>query len=94
MADPAAVGGRARLRRLAPYGILIPLALLLGLAPFRPEPHLVEKIGMLFEGTLRRPIDVVDLVLHGSPLALLVIRVVIDVAARVMGEKPGAGSPA
>lgn len=46
-------------------------ALTLGLAPFFPEPHIVEKLRMLAEGTLRRPIDIFDLVLHGAPWLLL-----------------------
>ena len=53
----------------------IPLALgalMLGLAPFTPQPHLVEKLHMLFAGTLQRPIDIFDLCLHGAlPLLLL-----------------------
>ncbi|NDR55224.1 hypothetical protein FPS10_02080 [Pseudoruegeria sp. M32A2M] len=50
---------------------LLVVALLLGLAPFRPEPHLVEKLRMLFAGTLQRPIDIFDLALHGLPMVLL-----------------------
>jgi hypothetical protein len=60
----------------------------------RPEPHLVEKTGMLLDGTLRRPIDIFDLVLHGSPVALLIVRVMIDVAARVTGKHPESSAPA
>ena len=41
---------------------LIPLVLLLGFAPFFPQPHIVEKISMLLTGTLNRPIDIFDLV--------------------------------
>ena len=43
----------------------------LGLAPFVPEPHVWQKLGMLAEGTLARPLDIFDLVLHGLPWALL-----------------------
>ncbi|ACL73037.1 hypothetical protein Tgr7_1956 [Thioalkalivibrio sulfidiphilus HL-EbGr7] len=39
----------------------------LGLAPFVPEPHLVEKTRMLFEGTLTRPLDIFDLFMHLAP---------------------------
>lgn len=47
-------------------------ALLLGLAPFTPQPHLVEKLNMLFSGTLQRPVDIFDLCLHAAlPLLLL-----------------------
>ena len=53
---------------------VILFALLLGLAPFRPEPHVVEKLRMLFDGTLHRPIDIFDLFLHGAPWVVLVIK--------------------
>jgi hypothetical protein len=47
-------------------------ALWLGLAPFVPEPHLWEKLKMLASGTLTRPIDIFDLLMHASlPLLLL-----------------------
>lgn len=56
---------------------LIPLAVVavfLALAPFQPEPHLWEKLKMLAAGTLVRPIDIFDLLMHATPAALLVIR--------------------
>lgn len=53
----------------------------LGLAPFNP-PHVVEKIGMLARGELSRPIDVFDLLLHGSPWALLAARAAVALKAR------------
>jgi hypothetical protein len=56
--------------------LLLPVALLLALAPFAPEPHLWEKLKMLFAGTLTRPIDIFDLVLHGGPLVLLVLKLI------------------
>ncbi len=56
------------------YPLLITAALLLGLAPFRPEPHLVEKLGMLIAGELSRPIDIFDLFLHAAPLLLLSLK--------------------
>lgn len=43
----------------------------LGLAPFVPEPHIWEKLKMLAAGTLTRPIDIFDLLLHGAPWLLL-----------------------
>ncbi|MCK6529736.1 RND transporter [Myxococcota bacterium] len=58
-----------------PLGPLAVGALLLGLAPFTPEPHLVEKARMLAQGTLRRPIDVFDLFFHLSLPALLLAKV-------------------
>lgn len=53
---------------------LIAAAVLLGLAPFVPEPHLWEKLRMLTEGRLQRPIDIFDLLLHGAPVALLLVK--------------------
>lgn len=49
----------------------IVLALTLGLAPFMPEPHLFEKMRMLMQGQLVRPLDVFDLLLHLTPWLLL-----------------------
>jgi len=59
-----------------PWWPLLFGALLLGLAPFAPEPHLVEKLRMLVQGDLRRPIDVFDLVIHGVLPALLLLKLI------------------
>lgn len=61
------------------YKILIPIALLLGFAPFYPEPHIVEKLRMLLAGTLKRPIDIFDLIWHAWPFALLAYRIMQDI---------------
>lgn len=53
---------------------LILLALLLGLAPFVPEPHLTEKLRMLLRGTLTRPLDIFDLFMHAAPVVLLCVK--------------------
>ncbi|MCG7867440.1 MAG: RND transporter [Candidatus Thiodiazotropha taylori] len=63
------------LDRIPMHMVVLP-ALLLGLAPFVPEPHLWEKLKMLVAGTLHRPIDIFDLLLHGIPVILLVIKVI------------------
>ncbi len=57
-----------------PYRVLVPLAVLMALAPFFPKPHLVEKLQMLAAGELVRPLDVFDLVMHGAPLVLLALK--------------------
>ena len=57
-----------------PVPVLVVLCLTLGLAPFFPEPHLWEKLRMLFNGTLSKPVDIFDLVLHALPFALLAVR--------------------
>jgi len=59
-----------------PTSILVVAAIFLGLAPFAPEPHAVEKLRMLFHGTLRRPIDIFDLVFHLLPLFLLILQLI------------------
>ena len=72
--------------KLPDYPILIVAALALGLAPFVPEPHLVEKLRMLFSGTLTRPIDIFDLFLHGTPVALLLLKVGLDLKKKIAGK--------
>jgi hypothetical protein len=57
-----------------PLTVILPFAVFLALAPFVPEPHLWQKLNMLFAGTLTRPIDIFDLFLHGVPLLLLVLK--------------------
>ena len=57
-----------------PLPFFIVLSLFLGLAPFFPEPHLVEKFRMLVNGELTRPLDMFDLLLHGTPWVLLFIK--------------------
>jgi hypothetical protein len=57
-----------------PYPILILFAILMGLAPFVPEPHLFEKFRMLLEGRLSRPVDIFDLFFHLFPALLLIVK--------------------
>jgi hypothetical protein len=59
-----------------PLPPLILAALFLGLAPFQPQPHLWEKLQMLFAGTLSRPVDIFDLFLHGILPVLVIIKLV------------------
>jgi len=56
--------------------LLLIVALTLGLAPFFPEPHVWEKLKMLAAGELVRPIDIFDLLLHGTPWLLLVAKLI------------------
>ena len=53
---------------------LVVLALWMAVAPITPEPHLIEKLRMLGQGTLSRPLDIFDLFIHAMPLVLLVLR--------------------
>ena len=63
------------------YPQLAVVAIILGLAPFSPMPHAIEKIIMLSEGRLSRPIDIFDLFFHLTPAILLMIK---------LGRKPNA----
>ncbi|MBU2647782.1 RND transporter [bacterium] len=67
------------------YRNLALFALALGLAPFFPEPHLVEKVTLLMNGALSRPIDIFDLFLHSFPLVLLGIKFVRDYLRKPRG---------
>ncbi|MBW6417298.1 RND transporter [Celeribacter sp. PS-C1] len=58
-----------------PLSTLVFASLTLGLAPFVPEPHVWEKLKLLFSGMLVQPIDVFDLALHGLPWLLLGLKI-------------------
>ena len=58
-----------------PYLPLIVVAVLMLLAPFRPMPHVVEKLLMLKNGVLQRPIDIFDLFFHLIPTVILGLKV-------------------
>lgn len=67
------------------YRQLIFVAVILGLAPYYPMPHLVEKLIMLSNGTLKRPIDIFDLIMHGAPVVLLIVKFVSDIVEKMKG---------
>lgn len=54
----------------------------LGLAPFVPQPHVVEKLRWLATGHPLRPIDVFDLVLHGAPWVWLALAALARLRSR------------
>lgn len=60
------------------WGVVIILCATLGLAPFSP-PHIVEKLSMLIKGNLIKPLDWFDLLLHGVPWILLILKIVASV---------------
>lgn len=55
---------------------LLIIAVVMALAPFQPEPHLFEKIRMLKEGSLTRPLDIFDLFFHSVPILILIIKLI------------------
>ncbi|HKI61316.1 MAG TPA: hypothetical protein VKA31_03395 [Mariprofundaceae bacterium] len=73
-------------------GMLVFAALLLGLAPFTPEPHLVEKVRMLVHGELVRPIDIFDLFWHSWPLLWIALRLATPNAVCGLPARPGKGA--
>lgn len=61
---------------LIPYPVLVVAAIVMILAPFSPMPHVLEKLIMLKDGTLRKPIDIFDLFFHLLPMILLFFKVI------------------
>lgn len=58
---------------------LLPLALgalMLGLAPFVPEPHLLRDLRWLFAGELTQFEDIGDLLFHGALPVLLILKLI------------------
>ncbi len=62
-------------------GMLIIAALLLGSLPVTPEPHLFEKMRMLMDGSLVKPVDMFDLFWHSWPILWIVLRLLTPGAA-------------
>jgi hypothetical protein len=61
-----------------PYSFLIIITIFMLLAPFRPMPHVVEKLLMLKNGALHRPMDIFDLCYHLLPLGILLLKLYKD----------------
>lgn len=57
-----------------PFWLLILAAIFLGVAPYpgEPQPHVVQKIGMLMDGKLTRLVDIFDLCFHGALMPTLI----------------------
>lgn len=66
-----------------PWFMIIAFAVTIGLAPFAPEPHVIEKLKMLSAGNLARPIDIFDLVMHGSPWVLIILKTIRQFAVKI-----------
>ena len=64
------------------------LVLTLGLAPYRPEPHIVGKLRWVAGGAEgMQAMDWFDLALHGLPW-LLLLYVLIGMILQTMSKKP------
>jgi len=58
-----------------PWIVVIILCLTLGLAPYSPQPHLIEKLVLLTDGQLSTPVDIFDFLMHLSPFVLLILKI-------------------
>ena len=57
------------------WPILIVACATIGLALLVPEPHVWEKLRMLVQGNLTLAIDWFDLLMHGTPWVLMVLKI-------------------
>ena len=71
------------------YLPLVPLAigaLVLGLAPGLPEPHLWEKLKLLLNGQLTRAVDIGDMIMHAFFPVLLGLKIFRRVRTHHSGD--------
>ena len=61
-----------------PWTFVVIACLTLGLAPFVPEPHIWEKLKMLASGTLAKPIDIFDLLMHAAPFLVALAKLALQ----------------
>lgn len=64
------------------WPIVIIACLTIGLAPFKPQPHVWEKLHMLKNGALVQPADIFDLAMHGLPWVILLLKLGVKSLAR------------
>jgi hypothetical protein len=65
---------------------LVLMSLMLGLAPFAPEPHLVGKIRWVLGGAVgMQAIDWGDLAMHAAPIVVLAMALIARVVDRSRG---------
>lgn len=61
-----------------PWLVIIILTITLGLAPYSPQPHIIEKLILLTNGQLSTPVDIFDFLMHLSPFILLTLKIIIS----------------
>ncbi len=64
------------------WPIVIIACLTIGLAPFKPQPHVLEKLHMLKDGVLVQPTDIFDLAMHGLPWVILLLKLGVQLLGR------------
>jgi len=57
-----------------PWVVVVLLCITLGLAPYTPQPHIIEKLILLTNGELNSPVDIFDFLMHLSPFILLTLK--------------------
>ena len=65
---------------------LLAVTVLMASLPLQGSSHLFEKLEMLRLGVLSRPLDIFDLLMHGTPAVLLAIRVVRQFVLGIKAE--------
>jgi len=57
-----------------PFWLLILAAVFIGVAPYpaEPQPHVVQKMGLLLDGKLTGLVDIFDLFFHGVLMPALI----------------------
>jgi hypothetical protein len=60
------------------YSNLFVLAVLLGFAPFFPQPHVWEKLRLLKNGELTKWLDIFDLGFHLFPSLIIALKYYVD----------------
>ncbi|HHI93632.1 MAG TPA: RND transporter [Gammaproteobacteria bacterium] len=58
-----------------PLGPLVLAAAFMALLPFRPQPHLWEKLGMLVNAQLTQAVDIFDLLWHSALIFLVLVKI-------------------
>lgn len=74
----------SRFNKLLPsWSLILLLCFSLGLAPFIPEPHIWGKLKWVLGGAEgMEPMDWFDLLMHGAPWLLLIVKAVLGVWER------------
>lgn len=78
--------------RKIPLAPLAVIAIVLAIMP-PAEPHLIQKLNMLAEGTLVKTIDWFDLAMHGVPLLVLLVRLIAEIPVLLNKNKAQGNGP-
>ena len=66
------------------WGVFLIASLTLGLAPFKPEPHIIGKLKWVAGGANgMQLIDWADLAMHGLPWLLLIISALLNLKSLI-----------